>query len=635
MKHLFDLLVRASDRWPDHVHHCLDGAPRTFASLLDDARRCAGGVVGAGWSVGQPVLVLVERPHDFYPVYWGMIQAGVIPVPLAGPRSSSPEEIGRVMRVHRQLGGPVVVDRGVSLPGVETTDVSTLLNGEPLDHVRSGIDIAMIQFSSGSTGDPCGVVLTHARVLANVWQLCDRMPVTDTDRLVTWMPHHHDMGLVGCHLYPLAAGMEQVVMPSISVVADPVELLRTADRHDATVVTTTNFLLVRILARLSAPHPLPKLRLLVNGAEPIEPAVCRAFSSRIGKSTDVHYPMYGLAEATVGVACSASPGLRTTTVGGREVTVIGPPLDHIDVRLDQQDDEGVGRLFVRGPNIFSSYYENPARTRQTSKEGWLDTGDLAVLRDGELAIVGRTKSVICVGGRNIHAHDVERVVEAVSGVRSGGSAALCDRRSQTEGLAVCVRTTEVDAAPVLWAVRRAVRDQIGVEPTDVVPVDRIPRTTSGKKRRASLAAALAAGALDDNVGNTLELVRHVWSEVLGRPLTDDDVDTPFRALGGSSVSAVHLLERLSSRFGVTPDHRLLLNGETVRKLALLLERRPPAETHDHAHSRRQDVAIIGATCRLPGADSLLALSERVTRGTTQIGPSPPRLGLDTPLIGGW
>ncbi len=641
LDHLTDLLLRAVREAPHKGMAVPGGSDRSWPGLLHDAQRVAGGLASAGVRPGGQVLIAVLDISDFFPVFWGALWAGATPVPIAPPRDRSNAERERVLRIASKLRRPaMVVDRGVKVPGLPLLDAGELLGSPPLeDRRQAAADTpALIQFSSGSTGHPRGVVLSHGNVLANVAQMAQAYPIHREDLKLTWMPHWHDMGLIGCHLLPLSMGMGEVRLSPLAVFDDPVAWLRAADAHSATLLTTTNAMLDRLNRRLERDRPrdlrLHSVRHIFNGAEPISAEVCRQFCRLTGLPETVHVPLYGLAEASVGVAAARSGGLQCTEHDGRELLFIGPPLPGVELAV--VDEHGAplpegrqGRLRFRGPNAFQGYLGDEDATAAAKVDGWVRTGDLALIEDGRVAITGRHKDVICVDGRNLHAHDVEAAAEAVPGVRANGAVAVADRRGEVERLALVIQAApDHDSAPVLWAVRRAVTAAVGVEPS-VRPLARIPRTTSGKKRRAFLAEELAADRLERPAEDSVALVREVWGQALERSLEEGELDTPFTELGGGSIQAVDVLLRLEARLGVAPDHRLLMRADTVRAMARLLEDHPPkAAPPPHARGQ-QPVAITGAACLLPGADSPVAFWSLLRTGETAITLPPPGRWMDS------
>ena len=633
--HLTELLLGAAANAPSKGMVVPGGTDRSWPELLEAAQRAAAGLVASGVKPGGHVLLAVVDISDFFPVFWGSLLAGATPVPIAPPRDRSGAERERVLRVATKLRGPsMVVDRGVRVPGLPLLDAGELLEAEPLAErvpCPEGSP-ALIQFSSGSTGHPRGVVLSHANVLANVEQMAAAYPIRSDDLKLTWMPHWHDMGLIGCHLLPLRMGMGEVRLSPIAVFEDPVAWLRAVDTHGVTLISTTNAMMDRLNRRLERGRPrnldLSSLRHIFNGAEPISPEICRQLCRLTGLPESVHVPLYGLAEASVAVVAARAGGLHTTEIAGREVLFIGEPLPELELRV--VDDQGAtlpdgqqGQLLFRGPNAFQGYLGDPEATAETVVDGWVRTGDLAVLEAGRAAITGRHKDVICVDGRNLHAHDVEAAAEAVPGVRANGAVAVSDRRGEVERLGLIIQAApDHDVAPVLWAVRRAVTAAAGVEPAAVRPLPKIPRTTSGKKRRAYLAGELSAGRLEAPSTDTLALVRQAWAGALKRAMSDDELNTPFTELGGGSIEAVDVLLRLEARLGVAPDHRLLMRADTVASMAALIEDHPPRSAPLPQARGQQPVAITGAASLLPGADSPEAFWALVRAGRTTIAPPP-------------
>jgi amino acid adenylation domain-containing protein len=548
------------------------GARRwTFHELLDQAEGVAGGLRARGHRPGQPVLLLQSAPEAFLPAFWGTLLAGGTAVPLADARGASPSERRRVERVLGLLGEPLVL-RDEDAPS------------GPRVHEPDAAHPALVQFSSGSTGHPKGVVLEHRHLLTNVRQLAQHLPIRADDLKLTWMPHYHDMGLIGCHLLPTLMGMEQLRMRPEQAMRDLRTWLAVAQDSGATLLSTTNFALARA-CRVVADFDLSRVRHIFNGAEPISPAVCRRFCELSGLPERVHIPMYGLAEATVGVAAHRSGGLETRHVDGGERVLIGALLPELEARIED------GELQLRGPNVFERYWNDPQATAAAFQDGWLKTGDRCELVDGRLLVVGRLKDVICVNGRNLHADDVERVAEQVPGVRSVVAHPAWVEDSEALGLRVQLgREAE---APALWALRDRVRAEFGVEPV-LVPVDGIPRTTSGKKQR-SLELPRSERTLRGLVG--------AYEQLTGRPA---QADVELRELGTSSIEAVQLLARLEQRWGVLLDHGLLREA-SLRTLAQRLDEGPPRRVAP-ASQRSEILSIQALACRLPGADSLEALS---------------------------
>ncbi|NUT52122.1 MAG: AMP-binding protein, partial [Saccharothrix sp.] len=312
---LLDVLLDAARRAPDQVivHVRGDGGevPVTYRRLLEESLRVAGGFRDAGVGPGTCVPVLADRGEDFQPLFWGALAAGLVPVPLA-------PDVRRVRPVWEHLGRPpVAVDEACTevagqLPeGAGVLRLATLRRSAAVESPAAPDpdDPAFLQFSSGSTGAPKGVELTHAAVLANLRQLTEAAALTDRDVVVGWMPYFHDMGLIGTHLAPLAARARQVRIAPLSFAKNPRLWFDVAAAHRATVLSAANFALAltvrRVPEEVFAGLDLSAVRLLLVGAEPISATVWRDFAARTrpsGLDPRAATPVYGLAEATLAVA---------------------------------------------------------------------------------------------------------------------------------------------------------------------------------------------------------------------------------------------------------------------------------------------------------------------------------------------
>ncbi|EGX56844.1 polyketide synthase, partial [Streptomyces zinciresistens K42] len=534
---LLDILLDAARETPGQtvVHVRGDGVEHTvtFARLRDDALRVAGGLRAAGLAPGTPVPLLAEHADAFQPLFWGALAAGLVPVPLApDARRAGPvwEFLGRP---------PLLVDETTAalrdaLPGpVRSLELGELRTSDPLAALprRDPGDLAFLQFSSGSTGAPKGVELTHEAVLANLRQIRSAMAITPDDVIATWMPYFHDMGLIGTHLVPMAAGLRQVRLEPPAFARRPALWLETAARHRATLLSAANFALALVNRRVPeetwARLDLGAVRLMLVGAEPIAPRVWREFIRRAapsGLDPRAMLPVYGLAEATLAVtvpplgeraeplrldrralsrgrAVPARPGPDTV-----EFMDVGRPVPDCAVRItgaggESVGDGRVGRVEVRGPQVARGYHREPEAGAAAFADGWLRTGDLGFLREGRLCVTGRHKDVVFVDGRTFHAADLEETAAATPGLPGGTVAVIgsADPDTGRDRVAVFVqwaRPAPAEARPVLAAVTARVREALGHGDVRVLPLPpgAFPRTTSGKLRRALMRDRFEAGA---------------------------------------------------------------------------------------------------------------------------------------------
>ncbi|MGW5215778.1 amino acid adenylation domain-containing protein [Streptomyces sp. NPDC004051] len=629
---LLDVLLDAAHRSPDQVivHVRGDGGEVavTFRELVDRALRVAGGLRAAHVAPGTCVPVLAENSADFQPLFWGVLAAGSVPVPLA-------PDARRVRPVWEHLGRPpVVVDAACAPVAAELPEGAEVLR---LDALRAcpplaapaGADpdgLAFLQFSSGSTGAPKGVELTHAAVLANLRQLTEASALTEHDVVVSWMPYFHDMGLIGTHLAPLAARAKQVKIGPLSFAKNPRLWFDVAAAHRATILSAANFALAltlrRVPAEVFAGLDLSAVRLVLVGAEPISAAVWRDFTARAraaGLDPRAATPVYGLAEATLAVAF---PPLGEVAVpvaveraalsrgrvverepGGDAVELmdVGVPVPGCSVRITDDGgrvlgDRRVGHIEVSGPQIARGYHGLPDATERTFADGWLRTGDLGFLRDGRLCVSGRHKDVLFVNGRTFHAPDLEEVAAGTTGVPPGTTVVVGSTDPVNGGERVVVFVAWArpprTASEVLDRVARRVRAALGHDDVRVLalPPSAFPRTTSGKVRRRLMRSRFeegayrpsarsgavsggpverprpsSAGPVPRSRGEVRRAVREAWAGVLGLPHASFGDRERFAELGGTSIRAMEALAALERSLGVALGPAVMRN-DTVATL---------------------------------------------------------------------
>ena len=531
----------------------------SYERLLYNAATTARRLRSMGVKPGDEVMLQVDTFGSYLSGFWACLLGRYLAVPLAC--GSKDELLTRVHQVWRRLKNPWFISTTSQIRRIasfwETRHedqrrllARSLLVDLPDDEAispqsaarscfetsASPDDVAFIQFSSGSTGNPKGVVLTHAEILSNIKAFLERAHVTTDDIPLGWMPLTHDMGLIGTHLGSVVAGLTPVLMPTALFVRRPLLWLQKAHEHRATILSSPNFGLQYTLAALRDSDRdigwnLGAVRLIWNGAEPVSRETCAEFEtkfSRFGLRPRVIYPCYGLAEATVAVTLQ-DPGepvfthrLRRDSLGvGSEIepamadeeavsfSECGYALPCCEVEIGDPSGnpvpvQHVGHVLIRGKSVTQGYYrEAEATARAKRPGGWFDTGDLGFLtKSGRLVITGRTKDVIILNGSNLYPHDLERLIEKVEGV-TVGQVAVCGVKSRNPALArtalaafIVFRRNADQFPQVATAVRGELMDAAGIHIDYVVPVTRLPRTTSGKVRRFELAMAFDDHLLD-------------------------------------------------------------------------------------------------------------------------------------------
>jgi acyl carrier protein len=522
--------------------------PISYRDLFNDARAIAAGLASRSVQPGQTVALMLPTGRDYLASFFGIMMAGAIPVPIYPPARAA--QIEEHIRRHRHIlsnAGAILLitvpqARQVALMlQTAVPSLTAILTPQELAapiaprpfKPRAG-DIAFLQYTSGSTGDPKGVALTHANLLANIRALSQASQATADDVFVSWLPLYHDMGLIGAWLGSLYQGMPLILMSPLAFLARPALWLQTIARYRGTMSAAPNFayeLCVRHVddAALKGVN-LDTWRLAFNGAEPVSPLTIEAFARRFapyGLRREAITPVYGLAESSVGLAfpplmrgplidvidadALACDGAAVPAAGAGKATLsipcCGKPLPGHEIRIvDESEHElperRVGRLEFRGPSATAGYYRNPAATRALFRQGWLDSGDYAYLAAGEVYVTGRVKDLIKRGGRNLYPYDVEQAVGNLAGIRKGCVAAFASRAAAgaTERLIIVAETRITDEAArsaLVHSIQQAAIDIVGGPADDVVlaPPHAVLKTSSGKLRRLACREAYEKGSL--------------------------------------------------------------------------------------------------------------------------------------------
>ncbi len=512
------------------------------------ARALAAGLCAAGVAPGDRVALVLPTGPEFVASLFGVLGAGGIPVPLYPPvrLGKLGEYHGSTAAMLRAVQAALVVtdERIRPLLGVAVADAAPRLGcvtasglggaGDPETTPETNIgadDVALIQFSSGTTHDPKPVALTHRNLLCNLAAIADYFAAGGMPDAVgvTWLPLYHDMGLIGNLLTAFYLPRPLVLLPPELFLAVPAAWFRAISRHRGTVTAAPNFAFGLCLKRIRdeelAGVDLSSWSLCLNGAELISADVQRRFSERFGSwgfNASAFTPVYGLAEAALAVTFKP-PNTMFTTIGARaeslvsagvvqpgskELVSTGRPLAGVEVEIRGDDSrpvppDRVGRIFVRGPNVMAGYYARPDLTDQVLRDGWLECGDLGFVHDGELFVCGRSKETVIIRGANHAPQDFEAALDGLPGVRTGCAVAVGylpfaeGSDAEGEALAMLVETTP-GAPPGLAtdvAARVLERTGIAVEHVELLAPGTLPRTSSGKLRRLEARTQWLAGTL--------------------------------------------------------------------------------------------------------------------------------------------
>jgi len=507
-----------------------------YGALFDGASAVASGLIESGLEQGETVAIMLPTGEEFFLAFFGTLLAGGVAVPIYPPfRPDRLEEYAerqslilrsaevRVLITFQKVEGLLRLLRP-RIPSLSTvTTVELLRKSVPRTLAEpSSSDVALIQYTSGSTGDPKGVVLTHANLIANIRGIGKAIDVRPTDVGVSWLPLYHDMGLIGSWLFCVYFGIPITILSPLDFLTRPERWLWAIHHYRGTLSAAPNFAYELCASKID-PKILEGLdlscwRAAFNGAEPVSPDTLNRFTQRFaayGLRAETLLPVYGLAESSV--ALTVPPierihrvdsvdrgqfeveGRAVPTAGSRSRALrfasVGRPLSEHEVRI--VNDEGFaveerwqGNIQFRGPSTMSGYFKNPAATSSVFREGWVDTGDLGYLADGELFVTSRRKDIIIKGGRNLYPQEIEEIVGNVTGVRKGCVAAFGanDLKMGTERLVVVAETRETNRTTrdrIASAILERVDASVGIPPDiiELVSPHAVPKTSSGKIRR--------------------------------------------------------------------------------------------------------------------------------------------------------
>jgi 1-acyl-sn-glycerol-3-phosphate acyltransferase len=514
-----------------------NGEVLTYGALYNEARSVAAGLLAGDVGPGEAVGIMLPTSRAYFVAFCATILAGSIAVPIYPPvRATRLEEhvrrhVGildnaqaRVLIVPpeaKPLARALQAQVG-SLRRVATFEELAVAGTSLQPPAIAADDIALLQYTSGSTGSPKGVTLSHANLLANIRAMASALEVTPEDVFVSWLPLYHDMGLIGAWLGSLHQGTPLVIFSPLAFLARPARWLDAIHRHRGTISGGPNFAYELCLRHVGAEQlgrlDLSSWRVAFNGAEPVSANTVERFCERFasaGFRREAMAPVYGLAENCVGLAF---PPLGRGPVidrirrddlarSGRAVpaqpddpaplslVACGRPLPGNDIRIvdaagHELPDRHEGPLQFRGPSATRGYWRNPEATRRLLDGEWRESGDLAYVADGDLYVTSRVKHLIIRAGRNIHPTDLEESVNAVDGILRGRVAAFgdSDAATGTERLIVLAETRKREPAELermRGEINGLVADLVGAPPDEVVlaPPNTIPRTSSGKIRR--------------------------------------------------------------------------------------------------------------------------------------------------------
>jgi acyl-CoA synthetase (AMP-forming)/AMP-acid ligase II/aryl carrier-like protein len=614
----------------------------SYKSLYKEALQLLFNLQGSGMRPGDELIIQTDDNHQFLVIFWACLLGKIIPVPLS--LGSSDDQKQKLIKVWGKLNNPhLIIDdynwgrllkfivaqaSGDFTQAVvrKTINMDLALRESSFGHEEliEPNDLAYIQFSSGSTGDPKGVRLTHRNLLANTKDIATRSKITGRDSMLSWMPLTHDMGLICFHLTGVAAGVQQYLLPSALFIRRPLLWIEKASEFGASLLYSPNFGCQYFLTAFEAAHDidwdLSSVRLIYNGAEPISSDLCNRFLKKLagyGLGEKTMFPGYGLAEASVAVTLPTvgddlkvyylhrralqmgSPVREVSAGNGDAVSFVGVgyPVDECNVRICNANDEAlpsnfIGQIQISGTNVTSGYYNDGIATdRVITSDGWLRTGDLGfVTGDGRLIVTGRIKNIIIVNGQNYYPQDIERVV-CDAGLTELGKIVACAVRnpnSLTDEVVVFVyhKGSLDDFASLTGKIKEVILARAGLAVSHIVPVKKIPKTTSGKIQNYKLVQEFEEGkfyavlqeltrlAVDDAANPIGSQTEH---EKIRRILRDLSLpatlpgDENLVNNGLNSLQAIQLVGKLQKACNISLSLADVFDNPTINGLATVVQ----------------------------------------------------------------
>jgi acyl-CoA synthetase (AMP-forming)/AMP-acid ligase II len=513
----------------------------TYAQLMESGSRFAKAL--SDRKIQSAVILVMVNPESAIIAILGCMMAGCPPTPVYPPQNvqAVPAFLRFIKHVAARSGATLIVAEGepYSLLGSVPHDTKTVYSVEKFDSMFSNStgrfdrqveqSTAFLQFTSGSTADPKGVIVSHRALAANLWMIRTASHMTESSCVVTWLPVYHDMGLIGTVLNAITLPCDLVVLPPMVFLKKPRLWLELITQFLGTHTAAPNFaygICARRVADING-LKLSTMTTFICGAEPVIPLTLERFAHHFtpaGLNPASLVPAYGLAEATLAV--TFTPYLRglisdridldalsTANIAmpaeagnahSMKIASCGASMPEMSVRIANENEmvlqqRQVGEIQVKGPSVTEGYIGDEVATRESrTSDGWLRTGDLGYMVNDELYVCGRSKDVIIIRGKNFHAHDLEHLASEVPDIRTGNVVAFSSRNESGESLVVIAESrNENESAILAKNVRNHLSESIGISPDEVVivPAGTLPKTSSGKLKRSETKRLYETGSL--------------------------------------------------------------------------------------------------------------------------------------------
>lgn len=663
-KTLVDLIVSRQDEKAKGITFILSEAEEHFVSyseLYHGARTLLYNLQAAGFKKGDEVIFQIDNNRQFMFAFWACILGGLIPVPVT--TGTNDEHKLKLFKIWNILKNPKMLasddffsrlksfgeknglSQQVDIMNTRTLSPENLEQTACVGQIEFAEenDIAFIQFSSGSTGDPKGVIITHKNVLYDIGSVIRWVNINSEDSGLNWMPLTHDMGLIGTHIKDVIACINQYNIETQLFIRHPSLWIQKASEHKVTLLYSPNFgykhFLTFFKPDVKKDWDLSKVRLIYNGAEPISYELCNEFLEKLspyGLQRNSMYTVYGLAEGTIAVTFPRlGDEMRFITLDRNYLNIgdlvrevakddirgcsfadEGYPLYDCCVRICDIDNNEIGEnrigyICISGANVTSGYYNNEEATlKAITQDGWLNTGDLGFMRDGRLVITGRAKDVIFVKGQNYYSHDIERIAQEADGIDLGKIVAVGAFNEKIKSdeliLFVLFKMKADKFTGTVRTLKKLISERMGIEVSQVIPIKSIPKTTSGKVQRYKLRESYINGEFD-TIKNELALLLKseadrrtidlpeneiqaklvkVWQEILG--VKQIGIKDNFFELGGDSLKLTQTISRIREEFGVELEQTVFFENPVLDILADIIEKSDKKSDDENSIRRLQE-----------------------------------------------
>ncbi|MFA6950900.1 MAG: AMP-binding protein [Lentimicrobiaceae bacterium] len=518
-----------------------EGVMQSYPQLWSEASLVAIGLYNEGLKQGDKLIIATQSNSETLTLLWACFLSGIIPTVLQPPPTFTgySPSLNKLIKVYERFGNPPVFMSSIpelnELPNIKISCISQLnCKGTLPDIEIDPNDIAFIQFSSGSTGDPKGIMLSHHNIIVNLDAIRIGLNINYPDVFGNWMPLFHDMGLIGYHLTPIYTGTNQWHIETIDFIKNPGLWLNMLSEQKVKITGCPNFGLALVLRFINRMKSKPqwdfsKLEGILNGAEPISVQIMNSFVEELkpfNLKPEAMMPVYGLAEASL--AATFTPLMQPTVITAfdaisldrdgigievdsnhphaRLISSVGVPIHDIEISIIDHDGKPVpegtsGLICLKGLSITSGYYNKPIETQKAFNDGWLSTGDIGLLYKGNYYISGRDKDIIFKNGRHYFANDLEELACTLEGISYGKIcfAGITDPQNGHERIIAFQAGSPGEKAHALFMeLRNLLRNALGITLDELIMVrsNEIPKTSSGKLQRYKLVQRYMAGEFD-------------------------------------------------------------------------------------------------------------------------------------------